>query len=362
MTEVAETDSILFHYTFDGPPDSPINNSTPSSETKTIRIHRGHIFEEFLKLADEICTENSNLKIEMVLPSGELEYAEDFGGVFRDALSEFWQCFYEKCTVGSTYKVPYIRHDFGESQWNAIAKVYVKGFRSERYIPLKLAPVFIRSCFGFEIEDSKLIEDFLNFLCEAEADIIKKSLNDLHSVELDDILDVLTSYDSKWTATESNIKQLIRDIAHQELVQKPAFVVRCFNAVFLTNQLNYLDVIETYTSISPTVKNCLSKIVVSDSEDITLEKTVIFGYLKKIIKESDEKHRMLFFRYATGSDLPIRDISVSFTDAESEVTRVPVAHTCTGLLEIPKNYENYVVFRSEINSLLNSKIWVMDIV
>ncbi|KAJ4933550.1 hypothetical protein JOQ06_030376, partial [Pogonophryne albipinna] len=38
-------------------------------------------------------------------------------GVLRDVLSCFWQEFYERCTLGTTVKVPFIRHDFPAETW-----------------------------------------------------------------------------------------------------------------------------------------------------------------------------------------------------------------------------------------------------
>lgn len=53
-----------------------------------------------------------------------MEVAEDAGGVIRDVLTEFRTSFYTECTLGNARKIPCLRHDFGEEQWKAVAKIY----------------------------------------------------------------------------------------------------------------------------------------------------------------------------------------------------------------------------------------------
>lgn len=52
-------------------------------------------------------------------------------------------------------------------------------------------------------------------------------------------------------------------------------------------------------------------------------------------------------------------IQVKIVDMEGISWR-PIAHTCVRVLDIPKAYESYTVFRSEMNAVLNSSVWVMD--
>ena len=50
------------------------------------------------------------------------EKSVDDGGILRDALSAFWSEFYDSCTVGKEKRVPMVRHDFKENEWQAIAR------------------------------------------------------------------------------------------------------------------------------------------------------------------------------------------------------------------------------------------------
>lgn len=42
------------------------------------------------------------------------------------------------------------------------------------------------------------------------------------------------------------------------------------------------------------------------------------------------------------------------------ISRRPIAHICGRVLDIPKAYESYTVFRSKMNAVLNSSVWLMD--
>lgn len=331
------------------------------SKMETLILHRGQIFQDMLKAFEEEFFDHGNLKIEMILPNGQSELAEDIGGVYRDSLSECWFSFYEKCTVGTTFKVPYLRHDFGEKQWKSIAKIFIRGFELENYIPIKLSPVFIRSCFGKSVDDKDLIENYLQFVCESDRELLKAALNDFDSVDQEDLVDFFSNLDAKWLPTKNNFKQLLIDIAHIYIIQKPAFVTKCFaSEIEKKETLSFDTIMKQYSEITPTVKHCLSKILVKE-QTLNKEQKRIFEYLKTFIKESDEKTRTAFFRFCTGSDLPIMCINVTFS-LEDGTKRMPIAHTCSGLLSLPITFENYVIFRSELNSVLSSNVWVMDII
>ncbi|CAG9763615.1 unnamed protein product [Ceutorhynchus assimilis] len=306
-------------------------------DTFVLRIHRGKVFEEFLEAFKENIVVIDNIKIVMILPNGEIEQGEDMGEVLRDSLAEFWTTFYDRCTTGTTFKIPYIRHDF--------------------------APVFIKSCIdNSAIVDEELVENFLNYISDSDSKMVKDSFIDCENVDSDEILEFVSGYDSKWNLTKDNIKQLIRDIAHKEPIQKPSFVIKCFHQIISKSSIT-LEVIQNlYTDLQPSVKNCLKQIILQKKEEnLIIEEIQTFSYLKKYIKESDSKTRQALLRFCTGSDLPVGKITVDF-NASSGHSRTPIGHTWSGILELPFTYENFPTFRSELNNILNSNIWVMNVI
>lgn len=321
-------------------------------------LHRGHIFDELLEAVKTREINFKSVKIELILPNGTPESAEDMGGVFRDALSEFWDTFYETCTEGTGYKIPFIRHDFGEREWKGISKILVEGYQRERYFPLKLAPSFILRCLEKEINKDELMLEFLDYISETDRDVINTALNDFESVDFDDLLTLCSGYRSKCLPTKANLKNLIQQIAEQEMIQKPAFVIQCFEAE-LQKIFQDKNIKKIYEDLKPTVKNILASFDVK-KELSDIDATAL-GYLIKFIKETDEKTRSNFLRFCTGSNLVTEKIRINFIDT-SGIARMPIGHTCSNLLELLNTYKNYVEFRSEFNSLFIASVWVMDII
>ena len=109
-------------------------------ELEFVDLHRGQVFQELRKYFVDrknmkLDLSNFMLKVKMVLPDGSLELGQDYGGVLRDALVEFWQTFRSNCIAGDTLSVPVVCVDMQEDEWEAIAKVLVIGYKQEHYIP-----------------------------------------------------------------------------------------------------------------------------------------------------------------------------------------------------------------------------------
>ncbi len=65
--------------------------------------------------------------MKVILPDERLEnVVDEGGGGLRDVLSEFWNDFYEQCTLGNSFKDPY------RCPWtNWIARHYTETLRVE---------------------------------------------------------------------------------------------------------------------------------------------------------------------------------------------------------------------------------------
>lgn len=77
----------------------------------------------------------------------------------------------------------------------------------------------------------------------------------------------------------------------------------------------------------------------------------------------DDEKLGKFLRFCTGCHLIVSDriLSVEFA-VMSDFTRRPIGRTCGMFLQLCENYENFPDFRAEFNAVLESNIWVMDIV
>ena len=85
------------------------------------------------------------IKVVVINSFGKEELGIDDGGVLRDVLSAFWSSFYNLCTVGEDERVPVVRHDFKEDEWEAIARILVKGYQAVKFFPVMMNNVFMFS-------------------------------------------------------------------------------------------------------------------------------------------------------------------------------------------------------------------------
>ena len=322
-----------------------------------IRVHRGHALNELVEaFSNTLISENTKVKFQMVLPNGNIEAAQDEGGVTRDCLTEFWESFYATCTLGRDSKVPYLRHDYGHLQWEAVGKIIKFGYKEFGYFPVEIAKPFIEYCVLGEAK-TDLKQTFFSYISPSEASLLQQALTEYRDEDLDELNDILQSYDCRRLLKPENIETIVQEIAHKEIVQKPMFVIDSFK-VHLSGLMTETKLLECYTKLIPTNRSLLTKICFP--ENISEKETEMKKYLQRFIRELDKEALGKFLRFCTGSNLLLKEIAVRFTQIDGFARRF-IAHTCGCILEIPDSYENYVEFRSEFTSVLKSDVWVMDI-
>lgn len=275
-------------------------------------------------------------------------------GVLRDVLSCFWQEFYDRCTLGTTVKVPFIRHDIPSETWKAIGRIVLKGYQDCQYLPNKFAIPFLEQVLFLDVF-SDLKTHFLQFVSSQECEVLMQAISDFSAVDCDDLVEVLDCYGCRRRITADTLPTILDEIAHKELVQTPKFVIDCWRE----NTHHHLSLSpEALTKIFSVVLCKLLKFAV----DLTPKQKEVGNYLKRFIRELDESKLQKFLRFCTGSDLVVTDsIYVEF-EQMTEFTRRPIGHTCGKILHIADSYENFPDFRSEFNAVLESNLWVMDIV
>ena len=326
----------------------------------TIKIHRGHALDDLIATFEDTSVDpRAFVRITMILPDGQEEGASDDGGVTRDCLSEFWQSFYERCTLGRSCKVPCLRHDFGVQQWQAVGKILSFGWRQESYFPIEIAMPFFEQCL-FDEPSSDLVDTFLRFVPTSESDVLRQAMEDMTSVDNEELLDVLNDHDCKYRPTAENLQTIIKQIAHKEMIQAPMFIIDCFKDTMKGLGLNKEILASIYCESQPTTRKVLK--LIDFPTDMTPAEKACADLVKKYIKELDESSLKLFLKFCTGADQLVgKRIGIIFCELHG-LSRRPVAHTCGCILQIPTNYDNFPEFRSEFNSILHSGVWVMDIV
>lgn len=113
-----------------------------------------------------------------------------------------------------------------------------------------------------------------------------------------------------------------------------------------------------YEDIKPTTRKVIKMITAcpaNSAENQSLQ------FLLQYIRGLDERGLRKLMRFLTGSDIIcVKDIQVTFTSLEG-LARRPVAHTCGPTVELPSTYNSYPVFRAEMEAILSSNVYTLDI-
>ncbi|CAI5686053.1 unnamed protein product [Oreochromis niloticus] len=334
--------------------------SPPNSEnviTITIR-HTDTLHDMITAFSDEEIL-SKTLNVKRILPDTTEEPGTG-SGILRDVLTCFWHEFYERCTLGATVKVPFIRHDFPAEKWKAVGRILLKGYQECQYFPNKLAIPFLEQVL-FSGVYSDLKAHFLQFVSSQECDVLMEAVKNFSAVDLDDLVEVLDSYGCRKRITAETLPTILDEIAHKELVQKPMFVIDCWREIIDSHiSLSPEALTKLFSELQPTSKKVCQ--LLKFAVDLTPQQKEVKNHLKRFIRELDNIKLQKFMRFCTGSDLIVTNsIYVEFQDM-TEFTRRPVGHTCGNVLQLANSYENFPDFRSEFNAVLESNVWVMDIV
>lgn len=337
--------------------ESEAANQRPRQK-KIIALHRGQMLKELIQVFAEESIMEDDLYFKVILPDGKLEKAVDDGGVLRDVLSEFWNDFYEQCTMGNGFKVPYLRHDFGEQEWRSVGRIITFGWQKEKYLPVRLAPVLLEQALSGFVE-SNVVDSFYKYVSESERVIFESCCSDFESVDQEELLEIMDIHNCRRIPTADNIEQIVRELAHQKLIQEPAFVIEQWSKTLAPVRSELKGISAVYEELQPTSRKIIRSIIYPSTQNS--QEQQITKYLSAYLRESDNQHLSFFLRFCTGSDVFTgKSITVSFTQIQG-FQRRPVAHTCGCYLELPVSYESYPDFRHEMNKVLESNVWVMDI-
>ena len=140
-------------------------------------------------------------------------------GILLDLLACFWQKCFISLMIGNNGKV------------NLLGMTCRASFL-KFYIPLNLCHLFMVLClYGDDVITSEtLIKSFRQFLATGDREALEKCLGDDFEPN-DDVSDLLTSFKCFKAPSKNNIEAIIIKLTHQELVQRPRYVINYWNPI-----------------------------------------------------------------------------------------------------------------------------------
>ena len=336
-------------------------------ELKFVSLHRTTMKWDILKIFSDPEILKYDLQITFINVHGEAEEGQGIG-LSREMLSSFWMEFYTAFSVGVQQMVPVIRHDLQQAEWQAMARVLIYGLSFD-YFPDRLCIAFLSSClFGEEVvTDNMLLSSFQSYVAKDEAEVLARCISDsdVDPSDDEDILEFLSSYKCYKLPTKDNIKQIIVELAHQEIIQKPRYVADCWSQVFKDN-ISYHTIKSQADLQQLSAKSAVSaKKVVSllQTNPATDAERASFQHLKRFVKSLEGKDLGILLKLMTGSDvICVNSIEVSYVSLAG-LSRRPTFRTCGPLLELPSTYDSYSELSEEFSSIIsNAKGGFFDII
>ena len=266
--------------------------------SKHVFLHRALLKDDMIELFSDPSMINVNLDVTVIGNDGNPEEGTGVG-VMREVLTSFWQLVYHSLTVGTQEKVPCIRHELQKTEWEAIARVIVYGVKRYNYFPIFLSRAVIASVLfgeGF-IPSSFLLESFLLYVSQEERETILIALGDKFDPNDGDLLDFLSNFKCFTKVTAGNISRVIHELAHQELLQKPRYIVDCFVPILSVLKAfpafqNLQGLQEMYLEKKPTPKKIIKLL---DANPQNEPERMALDHLKRYIRSLDGQAASQFF-------------------------------------------------------------------
>ena len=301
------------------------------------------------------------------------ERAIDCGGVSREMYSAFWEEAYRNLFDGSSLLIPITHKKSAMSVFSTLGCVLSHGYLVCGYIPSRIAfPSLACILLGMQVEvpDKILMNAFADSISPIEAGFIKGCLTITSSVFSsscqDRLVSILSRFGTRELSSPDKLKEQIIEAAYREFMMKPMAAINSINSGIphihcgFWEDLSVDDLYSLYCSKTASPSKVIDMIVEPLTSNPAQER--VFGYLIQYVgamKASEVQH---FLRLVTGSSVcTSKDIFIEFNTL-SGLGRRPISHTCTNYLELSTNYDTYLDFETEFNSILSDTeyAWIMD--
>ncbi|CAL8342143.1 unnamed protein product [Arctogadus glacialis] len=351
------------HSLNDRPESSSSLHTSPDpfeKEFVLVKVKRVNIVDDLLNVFMEPKILKADLKMEFTN-----EKALDDDGVSREAYSAFWEHFLEQCE-GEDERVPRLQPGYSEKKWQALGRVWLKGYLDHNIMPIRLSPAFVLACCqGINsVDDELLIMSFARFLSGNERASLEKALQgNIDETVEEDLLEIFSRMGSHFLPSKDQLRAAILRLAHKALIQEPKFIIDCFHSSIhnaVATLITKDSIMELYKSKRPTNKK-VAQMIKPSNESLNAQEQTALNHLLGYVRSIDQNKLEIFLRFCTGSTVLCKDtIEVTFNRL-CGLSRRPVAHTCGAVLELPCTYSSYPEFRKEFDNVLSGDCFTMYI-
>ncbi|CAB4011261.1 Hypothetical predicted protein [Paramuricea clavata] len=216
---------------------------------KIVTVHRCTICKDLINLFTDPNILNCNLDVVVIDPCGVPELGKG-KGVILDVSTHFRQECFISVAVGRREKTPFIRHDMQKREWEAIARILV-------YESITL---------------EFLLASFKEYIPAEDQEVLEECFGDSFDKDNKEVTDFMSSFKCFRAVSRENIQEVIYELAHQELIQKPRYISNCWAPLLRTLQQHsdfqtFESLKDFYKSKSPTAKKIIRLFQAEPSND-----------------------------------------------------------------------------------------------
>ena len=155
------------------------------------------------------------------------------------------------------------------------------------------------------IPSSFLLESFLLYISQEERETVLIALGDKFDPSDGDLLGFLSNFKCFSKVTAGNISRVVHGLAHQELLQKPRYIIDCFVPILsvlraLPAFQNLESLQELYLEKKPTPKKIIKLL---DANPQNEPERMALDHLKIYIRSLDGQAVSRFFSFLRGSNV-----------------------------------------------------------
>lgn len=338
-----------------------------SLSTKCIEIDRSRLYQNTIE------TYSMRPKLVNTIPISvhfEGEEALDFGGVCRDFFSGFWEEAYVKMFDGVAFLTPVYHSDVDMDQFRVLGQILSHGYLCCGFIPTRISfPVlaFILLGLSTSITREILVQSLSELLSLVDHRAVALALKSKEFTPRmrADLINILSRFGCRDVPTPQNLDDLLRSLAEHQFRLQPYAALSAMNGGVPEKHKPFwqaMGVGNLYClcdALTAKPIKILDQIMEPDFNNPNEQR--VFGYLQQYVGNMKLDEAKKFLRFITGSSVLTSDpINVSF-NALTGITRRPIAHTCSNMLELPHTYNTFLEFVEEFTALLGSEhCWRMN--